>query len=102
MASRPRYVPAIAPRPGTNQTASSANRPRRARPSFRAKAPKIRRTIASLSAAGTAVLPAGDESLDVPTLSVRERRESHQAADLGRVVVRDRSLQVLALRRPLM
>ena len=49
--SRPRCVPAITPRPGTIQIASSANRPRRAKPSFRANASKIWRTRALFSAA---------------------------------------------------
>ena len=42
IASRPSYVPAMTPRPGTDQTASSAKSPRSASPSFRANASKIR------------------------------------------------------------
>src|SRR5262245_47146837 len=88
----------MAPCPGTDHTASSANSPRSARPSFRANASKIRRTIASFSAAGPTGLPPWDESLDVAALCVRERGEPDQAPHLGRVVVLDRGLQVLALR----
>src|SRR6478672_1806027 len=86
------------PRPGTDQTASSAKSPRRARPSLRANASKIRRTIASFSAAGMAVLPTRDQALDMPALRVRKRRERDEPPHLGRVVVLDRGLEVLALR----
>src|SRR4029453_4006690 len=88
----------MAPRPGTDQTASSAKSPRRARPSLRANASKIRRTIAAFSAAGTAGLPPRDQALAVPTLSLGERSEPHEPPHLGRVVVLDRGLEVLALR----
>src|ERR687898_2031674 len=91
----------MTPRPGTDQTASSANSPRRASPSFLANASKIRRTIAAFSAADTALLPAGDESLDVPALGVRERGECDEAARFVWVVVRDGCLEVLTLWRGL-
>src|SRR5688500_15186548 len=91
----------MTPRPGTDQTASSAKSPRRASPSFLANASKIRWTIAAFSAADTALLPAGDQSLDVPALGIGERGESDEAARFLGVVVRDCRLEVLALRRGL-
>ena len=63
---------------GRVQTASSAKRPRSAKPSFRANASKIRRTIASFSAAATPLLPAGDEAVDVSPLGVGERERARR------------------------
>ena len=77
----------MTPCPGTDQTASSAKRPRSASPSFRANASKIRRTIASLSAAAMAVLPARDQAVDMSALGIAERRERDEASHFSRVVV---------------
>src|SRR6188474_2929387 len=98
IASRPSYTPAMTPRPGTDHTASSAKSPRSASPSLRAKASKIRRTIASFSVAATTRLPAGDEAVDVAALRVGERGSCDETSHLLRIVVVDRSLEVLALR----
>src|SRR6186713_3255960 len=86
------------PRPGTDHSASSAKSPRSASPSLRANASKMRRTIASFSGAATTLLPAGDEAVDVAALRVAERRGCHETSHLLRIVVLDRSLEVLALR----
>src|SRR5687768_6054882 len=86
------------PRPGTHQTASSAKSPRSARPSFRAKASKIFVTTPALRAADTPLLPAGDETVHMAPLRVREGGEADEAAHLVGVVVEDRGLQMLALR----
>src|SRR3970040_1819476 len=83
------------PRPGTVHTASSANRPRRAKPSLRANASKIRRTSASFSAAATSLLPARDEALDVAPLRVGERDQPDEPAGLARVVVGHCGFEVL-------
>src|ERR1700675_2756495 len=87
----------MTPRPGTLQTASSAKSPRSAKPSFRANASKIRRTVASFSAAGTALLPAGDETLDVSSLGLGEGDHRDEPRGFGGIVVRDGGLEVLAL-----
>src|SRR5919109_3996593 len=94
-------MPAIAPPPGTVQTASSANRPRSASPSLRAKASKILRTRASFSGAATRLLPARDQPLDMLALRLREVHARDQSARLVRIVVRDRGLEMLAQRRRL-
>src|SRR3990172_6654871 len=83
------------PRPGTVHTASSANRPRRAKPSLRANASKIRRTSASFSAAATSLLPARDQALDVAPLCVGERDQPEQPAGFARVVVGHCGFEVL-------
>src|SRR5919204_488993 len=98
-------------RPGTVHTASSAKRPRRAKPCFRANASKMWRTSSSfaalsserseLSAAATTVLPARDQAFDVPSLRLGELHLVEEPSGFGRVVVRDRCLQVLAKRRRL-
>src|ERR671915_529896 len=88
----------MTPRPGTVQTASSANSPRSAKPSLRENASKMLRTSASLAALDTRFLPAGDEPVDVPALGVGERDLREEAPRLGRVVVRDGRLEVLAER----
>src|SRR6187397_2110236 len=98
IASRPSYTPAMTPRPGTDHTASSAKSPRCASASLRAKASKIRRTIASFSAAGTALFPPGDEPVDVAALRVGERRGRDEPSHLVGVVVLDRGFEMLALR----
>src|SRR5262245_28036049 len=87
----------MTPLPGTDQTASSAKSPRSASPSLRAKASKIRRTIASFSAAGTALFPAGDESVDMAALRVAERSGRDEPSHLVRIVVLDRGFEMLAL-----
>src|SRR5262245_24809698 len=92
----------MAPRPGTDQTASSAKRPRSASPSFRANASKILRTIASFSGAATTGLPARDEAVDMPTLRLGEGSECDESASLCGIVVLDRGLEMLALRRRLL
>ena len=53
----PSYRPAITPRPGTDQTASSAKSPRSARPSFRANASKILADDRSVLSRGHAPAP---------------------------------------------
>src|SRR5512145_2706649 len=92
----------MAPRPGTVQTASSAKRPRSASPSLRAKASKIFRTISSFSAAGTTLLPARDEALDMAPLRRRERDQLDEPSNLRGVVVCDRGFQMLTLRSRLL
>src|SRR6188768_3822680 len=87
----------MTPRPGTDHSASSAKSPRSASPSLRANASKIRRTIASFSAAGTALFPPSDQSVDVTALCVRERRGGDEPSHLVRIVVLDRCLEMLAL-----
>src|SRR5262245_27192804 len=87
----------MTPCPGTDQTASSAKSPRRASPSLRAKASKIRRTIAYFSAPGTALLPPCNEALDVTALCVGERCGGDEPSHLVRIVVRDRGFEMLAL-----
>ena len=91
----------MTPSPGTVQTASGANRSRSGKPSLRANASKIRRTTASLAAVRTARLPLVDQTLHVPALRVGEREQLDQPPGLGRVVVRNRGLEPLALRRRL-
>jgi hypothetical protein len=91
----------MTPRPGTDQTASSANSPRSASPSFLANASKILWTIAAFSAADTTALPALDEPFDVATLSVRERRPVDESAHLLGIIVENGGLEVLALWRGL-
>src|SRR5581483_12190601 len=90
-------------------SASSAKRPRSVNPSRRANASKMRRTAASFSSLavlavlGTAagLLPAVDQALDVTALRLGEVEPVEQPPRLPRVVVRDRSLEVLAERRRL-
>src|SRR3990172_1381882 len=91
----------MTPFPGTVHTASSANIPRSAKPSFRVNASKIRRTIASFSAAATPLLPAGDEAVDVSSLSGGEGDQRDEPTSLGRVVAGDSRLEMLTLRRRL-
>src|SRR4249920_640642 len=88
----------MTPLPGTLHTASSAQSPRRAKPSLREKASKIRRTIASFSAAGTPLLPAGDEAVHVSPLGRGKWDQHDEPAGLGRVVIGHGGLEVLALR----
>src|SRR5512134_2927027 len=87
----------MTPLPGTDQTASSANSPRSASPSFRANASKMRRTIASFSAADTTLLPAVDEPLDVKSLRLAERRLPDETAHLLRIVVQHGRFEMLPL-----
>src|ERR671918_1239673 len=101
ISSRPRWTPAITPRPGTVQVASVAKRPRSAKPSFRENASKMLLTSASLPAFDTRFLPAGDEPVDVTALRFRERELCDEPARLRRVVVLDGRLQVLSERRRL-
>src|SRR4029079_17227593 len=105
IASRPRWTPAMVPSPGTIHTASGAKRSRRAKPCFCANAPKIRRTTSSFAArwlaTATASLPLVDQPPDVIPLRGGEVEDREQAPRLGRVVVRDRGLEMLALRRRL-
>ena len=56
---------------------------------------------ALVSGVGTARLPLVDQALDVPALRLGEVEQLEQPPRLGRVVVRDRRLEVLALRRRL-
>src|SRR5262245_60945728 len=86
----------MTPFPGTAHTASSAKRPRSAKPSLRANAEKMLRTIALFSAAATRALPAVDEPLDVTALCIREGNLRDEPSRLGRIVVVDRRLQMLA------
>ena len=55
----------------------------------------VRRKIAGL---GALALPLVEQALDVPTLRVAERHVTDDAPRFGRVVVRDRSFETLALR----
>src|SRR4029078_1361024 len=87
----------MTPRPGTDQTAPSEKSPRSRSPPLLANASKIRRTIASFSAAGTALFPPSDQSVDVTALCVRERRGGTEPSHLVRIVVLDRCLEMLAL-----
>jgi hypothetical protein len=57
----------------------------------------MRRTIVSLSAAATPVLPARDQPVDVSSLRVGERRPCDEPADFCRIVVLDCRLEMLAL-----
>jgi hypothetical protein len=50
---------------------------------------------------GTASLPFVDEAFDMTPLGVREVEPPEEAARLRRVIVHDRRLEVLALRRRL-
>src|SRR4029079_1754787 len=95
----------MVPSPGTIHTASGAKRSRSAKPCFCANAPKIRRTTSSFAARALAAALRSravvDLLLDVTALSGGEVEGLEQPPGLGRIVVRDRSLEMLALRRRL-
>src|SRR3972149_11962976 len=101
----------MVPRPGTVQTASSAKTSRSEKPSFRAKASKIRRTSTAFACSaatrslGQAALPALEQRFQHPLLLRGEARELQQAARFGgggggggglEMLPRDRRLAQLA------
>ena len=111
IASGPRYAPAIAPSPGTRPDGVGGKQPaERERIASRERVEDPaddRLVVRRISAARarrqrcTGPLPLVDEPLDMAPLGVREVEPVEQPTRFGRIVVRDRRLEVLTLRRRL-